>query len=424
MSKNSSSRTTVREKSDASIIEKYIRNDLTGTTFPIKLHTILKQLHNEGSEDIVSWLPHGRSFQIHNVRVFEQVIMKRFFRQSKISSFRRQLNLYGFQRVHYGRDIGSYYHRYFLRGKPHLAKHIVRESYTMQMYNHQRGRQQNEATSTERQGMATSGGTSSTFDLNRSQDFYEMPHMGSVNDIAMIDHTDIGGGAVISSRMPLRSSNEGGGLRGQSNVPYMNMNPNKVSMVGQSVPSTSTTDLMNHHSDSHQVSLQSPVGSCNRTEQWMTLQQQRLIQHAHALNVVPVPVQQQVQAQQQVQVQDMSATSALLRAGCLPTRSLTALTTNTSDTSILDPKGKGIRKGDLASCSSLPMLSAEGVSSIALAAVALSSSISSLQGAVSSSVPHPSIQQPAILSRPTTATTSNAPPDRAADHDVSTSVYQ
>ena len=422
MSKNNSSRTTVREKSDASIIEKYIRNDLTGTTFPIKLHIALKVLHNEGSEDIISWLPHGRSFKLHNVRVFEQVIMKRFFRQSKFSSFRRQLNLYGFQRVHHGRDIGSYYHRYFLRGKPQLAKHIVRESYTMQMYNHQRGRQQNVATvtDTERQGMVTSGGTSSTFDLNRSQDFYEMPHMGSVNDIAMIDHTDIGG-AVISSRVPLRSSNEGGGLRGQSNVPYMNMNPNNVSMVGQSVHSTNTTDLMNHHSGSHQVSLQSPVGSCNRTEQWMTLQQQRLIQHAHALNVVPVPVQQQVQAQQQVQVkvQDMSATSALLRADCLPTRSLTASSTHTSDTSILDPKGtRG--KGDQASCSSLPtMLSAEGVSAIALAAVALSSSISSLQGAVSSSVPHPSIQQPAILSRTTTATTNNAPPDRAADHDVS-----
>ena len=412
MSKNSSSRTTVREKSDASIIEKYIRNDLTGTTFPIKLHIALKVLHNEGSEDIVSWSPHGRSFKIHNVHVFEQVIMKRFFRQSKFSSFRRQLNLYGFQRVHYGRDIGSYYHRYFLRGKPQLAKHIVRESYTMQMYNYQR-QQQVEATvtDTKRQGM-TGVASSGTFDLNRSQDFYDMPYMGSVNDIAMIDHTDIGG-AVISSRIPRRSSDEGGGLGGQPNVP--NMNHNNVSMVGQSVRSTSTTYLMNHHSGSHQVSLQSPVGSCNRTEQWLTLQQQRLMQHAHALNVVPV------QAQQQVQVQDMSATSAL-RAGCLPTRSLTALSTNTSDTSIINPK-RTREEGDQASSSSLPMLSAEGVSAIALA-VALSSSLSSsLQGTVSSSVSHPSMQQPATLSRTkaatTATTTNNASPDRAADHDVS-----
>ncbi|GFH45132.1 hypothetical protein CTEN210_01606 [Chaetoceros tenuissimus] len=113
------------EAQDAAIIKRYNDEDCSGIVpFPIKLHIILKILCNEGSDEIMSWLPHGRSFKVHNTRAFEQVVMKRFFRQSSISSFKRQLNMYGFQKVHYGRDIGSYYYRHFLRGRPLLAKNI------------------------------------------------------------------------------------------------------------------------------------------------------------------------------------------------------------------------------------------------------------------------------------------------------------
>jgi hypothetical protein len=52
--------------------------------------------------------------------------MQRFFRQTKITSFQRQLNLYGFFRLTRGVDSGAYYHKYFLRGKPHIAKLITR----------------------------------------------------------------------------------------------------------------------------------------------------------------------------------------------------------------------------------------------------------------------------------------------------------
>ena len=113
------------EEQDAVIIQRYNDEDCSGIVpFPIKLHIILKILCNEGSDEIMSWLPHGRSFKVHNTQAFEQVVMKRFFRQSSISSFKRQLNMYGFQKVHYERDIGSYYHRHFLRGRPQLAKYI------------------------------------------------------------------------------------------------------------------------------------------------------------------------------------------------------------------------------------------------------------------------------------------------------------
>jgi len=54
------------------------------------------------------------------------MIMKTYFRQSKLTSFQRQLNLYGFIRITRGYDAGAYYHPFFLRGKPHIVKLMIR----------------------------------------------------------------------------------------------------------------------------------------------------------------------------------------------------------------------------------------------------------------------------------------------------------
>ncbi len=77
-------------------------------------------------DDIICWQPHGRSFQVRKPKDFEQIVMKRFFNQTKISSFRRQLNLYDFKRITHGPDSGSYYHEMFLRGKPLQASKMIR----------------------------------------------------------------------------------------------------------------------------------------------------------------------------------------------------------------------------------------------------------------------------------------------------------
>lgn len=49
-----------------------------------------------------------------------------FFAQSKLTSFQRQLSLYGFARLTQGKDQGAYYHELFLRGRPDLVHDIVR----------------------------------------------------------------------------------------------------------------------------------------------------------------------------------------------------------------------------------------------------------------------------------------------------------
>ena len=50
-----------------------------------------------------------------------------YFRQSKLTSFQRQLNLYGFCRLTAtGPDKGGYYHKCFLKNKPELAAGMLR----------------------------------------------------------------------------------------------------------------------------------------------------------------------------------------------------------------------------------------------------------------------------------------------------------
>ncbi|CAB9496764.1 shock factor protein [Seminavis robusta] len=95
-------------------------------SFPMKLHYLLNDLEQDGLSHIVSWQPHGRCFVVHNQKAFVDQILGCWFRQSKIASFQRQLNIYGFQRLTTGPDKGGYYHELFLRSKPGLASRIQR----------------------------------------------------------------------------------------------------------------------------------------------------------------------------------------------------------------------------------------------------------------------------------------------------------
>ncbi|GAX16311.1 hypothetical protein FisN_35Hh010 [Fistulifera solaris] len=94
--------------------------------FPNKLHAVLDQVEADGLSHVISWQPHGRCFVIHNPQEFVEYVMPRYFRQSKLTSFQRQLNLYGFSRLTRGPDAGGYYHELFLRGKVNLCSRMQR----------------------------------------------------------------------------------------------------------------------------------------------------------------------------------------------------------------------------------------------------------------------------------------------------------
>ena len=124
--------------------------------FPQKLHRMLESCEKEGLSDIVSFYKHGRAFAIHQPRRFVSEVMPAFFRQSRLTSFQRQLNLYGFRRISQGPDNGGayryrsirwgcvfpsfvipssffpiprysgYYHELFLKGRPGLCVNMKR----------------------------------------------------------------------------------------------------------------------------------------------------------------------------------------------------------------------------------------------------------------------------------------------------------
>ena len=61
--------------------------------FPFKMHDTLTRIDADGYSDIMSWMPHGRSFKIHDLDGFHDHILPMYFRHSKKSSLLRQLNL-------------------------------------------------------------------------------------------------------------------------------------------------------------------------------------------------------------------------------------------------------------------------------------------------------------------------------------------
>lgn len=95
--------------------------------FPIKLHQMLDEIENKGLGCIVSWQPHGRAFVVHKPKDFVETILPSYFKQTKLGSFQRQLNLYGFTRITSGKDKGGYYHELFLRNKPFLTDRMIRK---------------------------------------------------------------------------------------------------------------------------------------------------------------------------------------------------------------------------------------------------------------------------------------------------------
>ena len=76
--------------------------------FPYRLHEMLSNVDTEHDSTIVSWLPDGRHFKVHDPRRFVEFVISSAFKQKSLKSFQRQLHLYGFQRVHEGVDKGTF----------------------------------------------------------------------------------------------------------------------------------------------------------------------------------------------------------------------------------------------------------------------------------------------------------------------------
>jgi hypothetical protein len=94
--------------------------------FPLKMHQLLEATENRGESHIISWLPEGRSFKVHDKEKFTNQIMLDFFGSSKLKTFQRNLNLWGFKTVSKGPEKGECSHPCFLHGLPDLCANMKR----------------------------------------------------------------------------------------------------------------------------------------------------------------------------------------------------------------------------------------------------------------------------------------------------------
>lgn len=99
----------------------------TKLQFPWKLHQLLENVEAEGSGAIVSWLPHGKAFRVHNKPKFVSTVMSSYFNSTKYKSFQRNLNLWGFETITQGPDKGSIYNRFFIKNIPDLCARMIRQ---------------------------------------------------------------------------------------------------------------------------------------------------------------------------------------------------------------------------------------------------------------------------------------------------------
>ncbi|KAG7353979.1 HSF-type DNA-binding protein [Nitzschia inconspicua] len=92
--------------------------------FPQKLMEILADV---SLSDIVSWLPHGRSFVIIRPDLFCEQVLPKYLPpvdsrgSTKYPSFTRKLNRWGFRQATRGADTGAFHHPCFRRDQPDLC---------------------------------------------------------------------------------------------------------------------------------------------------------------------------------------------------------------------------------------------------------------------------------------------------------------
>lgn len=86
--------------------------------FPLKLMAILDRAEHP---DIISWLPHGRGFVIRDKKRLADIVLPKYFKESKYTSFTRRLNRWNFTIQTHGHKEASYFHPQFIQGDPQRA---------------------------------------------------------------------------------------------------------------------------------------------------------------------------------------------------------------------------------------------------------------------------------------------------------------
>ena len=99
--------TTPAENIDGDLLRYPGSNPINSDSVPLVLprkrafgpfpSTLISVISDPAYDDIISWLPSGAAFGIHNLDKFESLILPKYFRCSNFVNFIRKLNHYGFR---------------------------------------------------------------------------------------------------------------------------------------------------------------------------------------------------------------------------------------------------------------------------------------------------------------------------------------
>lgn len=101
---------------------------------PAFLSKLWKMVNDPDTDHLITWSPGGHSFIIQNEAQFWYNLLPIYYKHNNMSSFIRQLNMYGFHKISSenggmdcDKDEIKFFHPFFQQDQPNLIKHIKRK---------------------------------------------------------------------------------------------------------------------------------------------------------------------------------------------------------------------------------------------------------------------------------------------------------